>query len=661
MAEELARTEVDLLAGDPVFCACATSAATTVAFRSGGPIAFTLESVTRRLGTRGLIALATYAAIRQQYAEAPTRDSQTFRKLRSLGTRRARFALALAKRSGYERPEEAHFAALLLDLGRIALLALPDTLEIPIDGGLGETELGARLLSSWGFGPLMSDALRYQSEEAHQLADAHPLVKIARAARQLSEAEPSELGLVCNEVAALMGSDAGEIRGLAELESTATPEPDTWPQPVAPVGIVEAADNPFMGLVARRALLGEMRAYWSAADTEKAMLNAIAQTLALFFGMRQTLYLQRDGDVLKGIDLFGAGTAVSEISIRLRSNGGLIARAAANNALLNTLDTVPSTLTVVDKQVMGVLNCGGMLCLPLAAGGEHPGIFIAGLHPCLREWIHDIQPLLRDLATHAAQALSTVRRRQAHASWTRQESRSDCDLRARRAAHEVSTPLSVIRNYVSVIEMKLLQGQPVDSDFAVITNELTRSERIIREFAEGFRDQAGARELALNPLVRELAALLADTLIKDRGIKLTMSLDDRVPATLDLDADAVRQVLVNLARNALEAMHEGDELQLSTEDRLRFDDGDYVAVSVSDTGPGLPAEVLACLFEPVQSTKGERHQGLGLSIVKELADRMGARIICRSREGAGTTFTMLLPRKCAASANAFSSADPGNR
>jgi len=225
----------------------------------------------------------------------------------------------------------------------------------------------------------------------------------------------------------------------------------------------------------------------------------------------------------------------------------------------------------------------------------------------------------------------------------------------------VSTPLSVIRNYVSVIEMKLLQGQPVDSDFAVITNELTRSERIIREFAEGFRDQAGARELALNPLVRELAALLADTLIKDRGIKLTMSLDDRVPATLDLDADAVRQVLVNLARNALEAMHEGDELQLSTEDRLRFDDGDYVAVSVSDTGPGLPAEVLACLFEPVQSTKGERHQGLGLSIVKELADRMGARIICRSREGAGTTFTMLLPRKCAASANAFSSADPGNR
>jgi signal transduction histidine kinase len=102
-------------------------------------------------------------------------------------------------------------------------------------------------------------------------------------------------------------------------------------------------------------------------------------------------------------------------------------------------------------------------------------------------------------------------------------------------------------------------------------------------------------------------------------------------------------------------------LQLSTEDGLRFEDGDYVAVSVSDSGPGLPADVLGRLFEPVRSTKGQEHQGLGLSIVKDLADRMGARIICRSGEGVGTTFTMLLPRKCAAAAAPSTSARLGNR
>ena len=660
MPDRSTRTEVELLAGDPVFCACAASAATSAAFRVGGPVSFTLESVVRRLGPRGLIALAAHTAIRQQYAAASLDAIEAFRELRARGLLRARIALALAERSGYERLDEAYLAALLLDLGRIALLALADAPELAGDSGGGEDELGARLIASWGYSSLLSDVFRYQSEQAQQLADAHPLVRIAHSARRLSEAEPSRLALVCNEVAALMGRDVPEVRRVAEMASATAGEPEPQAQPATPAANSGVQDAPLAGLVARRALLGEIGAYWTAADTEKDMLHAVAQALAIFFGVRQMLYLQRDGNLLKGLDLFGAGPAVSEISVRVQS-AGLIARAAANTALLHSLDSNPSLLTVIDKQVMGVLACAGMLCLPIGSGSECPGVFVAGLHPARRNWVEQHQPLLQGFAAQAGQALASVRRRQAHASWNRQESRADCNLRARRTAHEVSTPLSVIRNYVSVIEMKLAQGQPVEGDLAVITNELTRSERIIREFSEGFRDQADARELALNPLVRELAALLEDTLIKDRGIKLTLNLDDRVPATLDLDAYAVRQVLINLARNALEALHEGDGLQLSTEDGVRFEDGDYVAVSVSDSGPGLPADVLGRLFEPVRSTKGQEHQGLGLSIVKDLADRMGARIICRSGEGVGTTFTMLLPRKCAAAAAPSTSARLGNR
>ncbi|MBS1202554.1 MAG: hypothetical protein H6R22_1063 [Chromatiaceae bacterium] len=660
MPDRSTRTEVELLAGDPVFCACAASAATSAAFRVGGPVSFTLESVVRRLGPRGLIALAAHTAIRQQYAAASLDAVEAFRELRARGLLRARIALALAEQSGYERLDEAFFAALLLDLGRIALLALADTPELAGDSGGGEDELGARLVASWGYSSLLSDAFRYQSEQGQQLADAHPLVRIAHSSRRLSEAEPSRLALVCSEVAALMGGDVAEIRRLAERASATAGEPEPQAQPATPAANSDARDAPLVGLVERRALLGEIGAYWSAADTEKDMLHAVAQALAIFFGVRQMLYLQRDGNLLKGLDLFGAGPAVSEISVRVQS-AGLIARAAANTALLHSLDSDPSILTVIDKQAMGVLACAGMLCLPLGSGSECPGVFIAGLHPARRGWVEQHQPLLQGFAAQAGQALASVRRRQAHASWNRQEARTDCNLRARRTAHEVSTPLSVIRNYVSVIEMKLAQGQPVEGDLAVITNELTRSERIIREFSEGLRDQADARELALNPLVRELAALLEDTLIKDRGIKLTLNLDDGVPATLDLDAYAVRQVLINLARNALEALHEGDGLQLSTEDGLRFEDGDYVAVSVSDSGPGLPADVLSSLFEPVRSTKGQEHQGLGLSIVKDLADRMGARIICRSGEGAGTTFTVLLPRKSAATATSSTSARVANR
>ena len=149
----------------------------------------------------------------------------------------------------------------------------------------------------------------------------------------------------------------------------------------------------------------------------------------------------------------------------------------------------------------------------------------------------------------------------------------------------------------------------------------------------------------MNAMVRDLAAILKDTLIKGRDISLTLSLDEGMPATLDFDGKAVRQVLINLARNAIEAMNKGGRLELATEDHVRFEHDDHVAVSVSDTGPGLPAHRLASLFEPVHSSKGGTHQGLGLSIVRDILDRLGARIMCRSREGAGTTFTVLLPRK----------------
>jgi signal transduction histidine kinase/HD-like signal output (HDOD) protein len=661
------RNEVALLASDPVFCACAASAAAAVPFRGAGPAASTLESVIRRLGPRGLTALAAHAAVRRQYSAAPSQVHGALRELRSQGITRSRIALVLAERTGYERPEEAQFAALLLDLGRIALLGLKNAPQVPSLGDGEQAELGARLLTDWGYGALLCDALRYQSEQAHQLADAHPLVKIAHAARRLSEAGPSRIQVVCSLVAALLGCAPGAISGLTDLESTTMRASDQRLQPGAPAPGAESVfgavsgDAPLAGLVSQRVLLGEMRAYWSAADAEKDMLHAIAQVLTLFFGVRQALYLRRDGDLLRGVDLFGSGSPFSEISVRLHAHGSLIARAATGTDFLHNLGPDTPTLTVVDRQVLGVLASGGMLCLPLAADGEGQGIFLAGLHPCRRDWLENHKGLLQGFAAQAGQALAIVRRRQAHANWNRQASLSDCNLRARRAAHEVRTPLAVIGNYVSVIQMKLAQGQRVDADLEVIAGELARSDRIIREFCDGFREETKVRELALNAMVRELAGLLGDTLIKDRGVKLTLSLDDRVPAALDLDAQAVRSVLINLAWNAIDAMHEGDSLQLATEDRLRFEDGDYVAVSVADTGPGLPAEVLARLFEPTRSTKGGEHQGLGLSIVKDLADRMGARIICRSREGAGTTFTVLLPRKCAASTASFTSAGSGSR
>jgi signal transduction histidine kinase len=110
---------------------------------------------------------------------------------------------------------------------------------------------------------------------------------------------------------------------------------------------------------------------------------------------------------------------------------------------------------------------------------------------------------------------------------------------------------------------------------------------------------------------------------------------------MPLQKDLLKQVLFNLAKNAVEAMRTGGHLKFTT--RLVDAEGQrQVEIEVSDTGPGLPQSVVAHLFEPVVSEKGGDHAGLGLTISRSLVDRMHGHLSCNSTPQ-GTHFLIRLP------------------
>ena len=110
---------------------------------------------------------------------------------------------------------------------------------------------------------------------------------------------------------------------------------------------------------------------------------------------------------------------------------------------------------------------------------------------------------------------------------------------------------------------------------------------------------------------------------------------------LPLNRDLLKQVLFNLAKNAVEAMPAGGHLKFST--RLAGTNGQrHVEIEVADTGPGLPPEVVTNLFEPVVTNKGGDHAGLGLAISRSLVERMNGQLDCRSTPH-GTHFLISLP------------------
>ena len=110
--------------------------------------------------------------------------------------------------------------------------------------------------------------------------------------------------------------------------------------------------------------------------------------------------------------------------------------------------------------------------------------------------------------------------------------------------------------------------------------------------------------------------------------------------------DYLKQILINLIKNACEAMAgKGGNLQIETHDYLYQQGKEFIEIVITDSGAGIPPQIMAALFQPVASTKGGSHSGLGLSIVRSLVDELQGSISCRSSEQRGTRFQLLLPRE----------------
>jgi signal transduction histidine kinase len=126
---------------------------------------------------------------------------------------------------------------------------------------------------------------------------------------------------------------------------------------------------------------------------------------------------------------------------------------------------------------------------------------------------------------------------------------------------------------------------------------------------------------------------------------LHIAADPDVPK-VRIDIEHLRQVLINLVQNAVQAMTSGGDIYVETrtQDRFRIGGGArrWVQISVRDTGPGIAPDLLANVFVPFVTTK-QQGTGLGLAISQRIVSEAGGRIDVRSREGFGTTFVVLLP------------------
>jgi len=226
-------------------------------------------------------------------------------------------------------------------------------------------------------------------------------------------------------------------------------------------------------------------------------------------------------------------------------------------------------------------------------------------------------------------------------------------LLAASVAHEIGNPLNALHIHLQLMEREVKKmkaagretgaarddarpTERLEQYLDVAKGEINRLDYIVTQFLGAIRPAPLHLKVAsLNDVVEKTVELLRPE-VENRGIDLRVKPARRLTAT-PIDATQMQQVLVNLVKNAAQAMTTGGTLTLQT-----GESSDGVWVSVTDTGGGVPPEQINRIFEPFYTTK-KKGTGLGLMIVQRIVRAHNGRIELDSRVGSGTTFRVWLP------------------
>ena len=466
-----------------------------------------------------------------------------------------------------------------------------------------------------------------------RLKSAHPLTRLNQAATALGTRENGFDHVDVRAALASLGLDAGEGGRLVQAADLYVQ--DTllfYGVDATPTGAVPAARDELVEIYARHSMAAQTRHLFDEASDQSTALEALTQVMMSALGTHKLALLRANQtagtfEILPGL----APPALAALPLRLDDAQSFLCRASGSEPAYWSQGEAEE-FPVGDAQFARLLNAQSMLAIFIPGSPSH--VLVAG-DPAAG-W-----------QTDSAWSVSLTEWSRSQAGQVGATGSQTVPLeQVRHVVHEVANPLTIMRNYVNLLSNRLGNDASAQRDLKIISDEIERATTILRSLSPASPEahtpaQNESHEpVAINQTVSEIVRMALGTLFAPNRINVQIDLDPSIPP-LHLNRDKLKQILLNLTKNAVEAMPQGGRLVFST--RLQVGDNDSrVAIHVQDSGPGLPEAVKARLFEPQPSTKGSEHAGLGLAISRSLARALEGDILCQSSP-AGTVFTVLLP------------------
>ena len=544
---------------------------------------------------------------------------------------RAECALHLAIETDYPRPDEAYLAGLWYGLPRSAGWVAGRRPTLPA------------LVADCGLPASLADALELDDADPAGVGAMHPLLLLLAAARHLGSADWQERIAEVSRLSGLESASLVALRtdvGYILSGHAAYPALPGLPVAGAACPTLRLSDDPYR----YAGMLGLLTAAFVDLDA-----TTIRDRLAIacpLFGLHTPPVLLGCGEDGRLRPLLGAaaGSAdllIGELRLRLDDETSCIALGARSEQPCSHFgDGGPPRRSVADWQVARWLGQPGFHVIPLGGASDTSVALIATASAQALD--SELRWRYAALLGAAARALRSHARQ--HDAMAEREAALHRRFRdhVRRIAHEASNPLTVLKTRIDMLALERPGDSTLQDEMSLLNAELDRIDNLLRSAAELPAETAEMRTCRVLELLLDMRTLYGEPLFGSRQIQLELRAAREVPPAA-IPASALKQVLLNLLRNASEALQPGQRLVVSVLPLVNVDGRNCLEIRFVDNGPGLPVERARDPLTPRPSAKGAEHQGLGLAVVREILAQWGGTLLCRTQAGAGTSFQIFVP------------------
>ncbi|MCB1942164.1 MAG: HDOD domain-containing protein [Candidatus Accumulibacter sp.] len=670
-----------LVEQDPGLCTRVLTAANSSAIRRGKQFS-SIESCLMALGTRLVRSIATCLSVQSLFDERTATRSVDLSAFWTHSLLIAELSRSLATSSGYPRPDEAYLAGLLHDVGELILLsalgepylkllaACADEAELSAREseqlGVHHGEIGTWLADQWHLDSSFADGILFHHAPAEQIVTAAQLPQLVWLAHQLSSCDevPDELERLagqmfgdCGNGALSASRDGAEQRMRVFADAIGIAPPERSRQAGAGglprvLGVRQpapdsAAERQMAAIIGDKALLQPLQQDLCTLESDAELLLALREAARILFDLNQLAFLLCDtaDGRLTARDIAGQAPIFRQVSILPEAQRSLAASAALSGEICSSYDqALPPATSLMDVQFARAFASSGLLCIPMLGRSRTVGVIVAGLTADQHQRLGHRRSGLINFGRIAGVTLESWRESQSARKESEEKAAAQFARRTRRAVHEAGNPLTIIKGYLRILDSKLPQDAGVHHELSVLGEEIERVASIVRRMSEVPASREDEQTVDVGELIRELLLLYRETLFDSRGIAVESAVPGK-PVRVACDRDSIKQILLNLWKNASEALSRGERFELSLTDDVLHQGHRFAELRLQDNGPGMNEAAMAALHRSSQGPLGAARggRGMGLAIVGTLAQQLGIPVTCRSKPGHGTMISLLLP------------------